>query len=35
VLVAAGACAAMAFLASIVPVRRAFNVDPAQVLKGE
>jgi putative ABC transport system permease protein len=35
VLVAAGACAAMAFLASIVPVRRAFAVQPAVVLKGE
>ena len=35
VALAAGACAAMAFLASIVPVRRAFGVNPAQVLKGE
>lgn len=32
---AAGACAAMAVLASIVPVRRAFAVQPALVLKGE
>jgi hypothetical protein len=32
---AAGACALMAFLASIVPVRRAFAIDPARVLKGE
>jgi hypothetical protein len=32
---AALACAAMAFLASIVPVRRAFAVQPATVLKGE
>jgi putative ABC transport system permease protein len=32
---AALACAAMAFLASIVPVRRAFAVQPAMVLKGE
>ena len=29
------ACAAMAFLASIVPVRRAFAIQPAVVLKGE
>jgi hypothetical protein len=35
ILVGAGACAAMAFLASIVPVRRAFAVQPAVVLKGE
>jgi predicted lysophospholipase L1 biosynthesis ABC-type transport system permease subunit len=35
VLVAAGACATMAFLASIVPVRRAFAVEAAVVLKGE
>lgn len=35
VAVAAGACAAMAFAASVVPVRRAFAVHPAQVLKGE
>lgn len=35
VAVAAGACAAMALAASIVPVRRAFAVQPAQVLKGE
>ncbi len=32
---AAGACAALAFLASIVPVRRALAVEPARVLKGE
>jgi putative ABC transport system permease protein len=32
---AAGACAVMAFLASIVPARRAFAVEPARVLKGE
>lgn len=35
VLAAAGACALMAFLASIVPVRRAFAIEPARVLKGE
>jgi putative ABC transport system permease protein len=32
---AAGACALMAFLASIVPARRAFAIEPARVLKGE
>jgi len=32
---AAGSCALMAFLASIVPARRAFAVEPARVLKGE
>lgn len=32
---AAGACTVMAFLASIVPARRAFAVEPARVLKGE
>ncbi|MBV8878568.1 MAG: FtsX-like permease family protein [Planctomycetaceae bacterium] len=32
---AAGACSVMAFLASIVPARRAFAVEPARVLKGE
>jgi len=32
---AAGACALMALVASIVPARRAFAVEPARVLKGE
>jgi ABC-type antimicrobial peptide transport system permease subunit len=32
---AAGACALMALLASIVPARRAFAIEPARVLKGE
>lgn len=32
---AAGSCALMAFLASIVPARRAFAIEPARVLKGE
>jgi putative ABC transport system permease protein len=32
---AAGACALMALLSSIVPARRAFAVEPARVLKGE
>jgi ABC-type antimicrobial peptide transport system permease subunit len=35
VVAAAAACALMAFLASIVPARRAFAVEPARVLKGE
>jgi putative ABC transport system permease protein len=35
VAIAGGACALMAFLASIVPARRAFAVEPARVLKGE
>lgn len=32
---AAGTCTVMAFVSSIVPVRRAFAVEPARVLKGE
>jgi len=32
---AAGACAVMAFAASIVPARRTFAIEPARVLKGE
>jgi len=32
---AAGTCALMALLSSIVPARRAFAVEPARVLKGE
>ena len=32
---AAGACALMAFVASIIPARRAFAVEPARMLKGE
>lgn len=35
VLAAAAACGAMAFLASILPARRAFQIEPARVLKGE
>jgi putative ABC transport system permease protein len=35
VALAGGACGLMAFLASIVPARRAFAVEPARVLKGE
>jgi predicted lysophospholipase L1 biosynthesis ABC-type transport system permease subunit len=35
VAIAGGACALMAFLASILPARRAFAVEPARVLKGE